>query len=647
MLFSGDTLFPGGPGNTELRGRRLRHDHRARSTDGCSPLAGRHDRPARPRRRHDHRHRAPAPRGVGRSRLVTCRPRRATDRSADDRPTTTRRYHTADLAAHPDPRPQHRRPRHGSRRPSASAATSRRRHRPDPPDRRTSAGSARGCCGGPDRPDRQGRRPLHRGARRRPHRPASASAWSRTAPATAPGPMRGRPPVDRTAGIDLTRVTTAAPGRRLPARSTWLAYPLGIDTASAVHSTDVTTPHSSRSTTCRSSADDAPILKGVDLTVPRRRGPRPHGPQRLGQVHAGQHAARQPRVRGHHRRRSCFKGDDITDWSTDVRGKAGMFLAFQYPQEIPGVSVINFLRQALSARKGIDLSVLELRVGDHGVDGALDMDPTFADRYLNEGFSGGEKKRNEILQMAILEPELAILDETDSGLDIDALQGRGPGSAGGPQGPTRPRRAGHHPLPAAARPPRSPTSCTSSSTAASSTRRHGAGRTTRARGLRGIPVTDHRSALDVAGHQGRLPDPRSRDRRQPPRLPRLGHHVAEAAVGARRDDRLLRDHQRQRAPRRLPDRRRGHRGAWRRPGPRWPTSSAPPTAARSCSPRTPPRRSTSWPRHGAAPTSDAGDVVVLTEIEHHANIVPWHMLAAETGHRAALDPGSTTTVSST
>ncbi len=117
-----------------------------------------------------------------------------------------------------------------------------------------------------------------------------------------------------------------------------------------------------------------------------------------------------------------FKGDDITDWDTEIRGKAGIFLAFQYPQQVQGVSVINFLRQALSARKGIDLSVLELRLAIMEWMERLDMDPSFADRYLNEGFSGGEKKRNEILQMAILEPEMAILDETDSGLDIDALK---------------------------------------------------------------------------------------------------------------------------------------------------------------------------------------------------------------------------------
>ena len=116
-----------------------------------------------------------------------------------------------------------------------------------------------------------------------------------------------------------------------------------------------------------------------------------------------------------------FRGEDITDWSTEMRGKSGIFLAFQYPHEVAGVSVINFLRQALSARKDIKMSVLELRLSIMEWLETLNMDSSFAERYLNEGFSGGEKKRNEILQMAILEPEIAILDETDSGLDIDAL----------------------------------------------------------------------------------------------------------------------------------------------------------------------------------------------------------------------------------
>jgi Fe-S cluster assembly ATP-binding protein len=165
----------------------------------------------------------------------------------------------------------------------------------------------------------------------------------------------------------------------------------------------------------------AEILRGVDLTVlpgevHALMGPNGSGKSTLANTLLGnpEYEVTSGRI--------WFAGDDITDWPTEVRAKAGMFLAFQYPQEIPGVSVLQFLRQALSARKGIDLSVLELRMSIMDWMKRLEMDPSFADRYLNEGFSGGEKKRNEILQMAILEPELAILDETDSGLDIDALR---------------------------------------------------------------------------------------------------------------------------------------------------------------------------------------------------------------------------------
>jgi len=171
----------------------------------------------------------------------------------------------------------------------------------------------------------------------------------------------------------------------------------------------------------RVAVEDTEILKGVDLTVMPGEvhalmGPNGSGKSTLAntllahpdyQVTAG---------------KLLFKGQDITDWSTDVRGKSGMFLAFQYPEEIPGVSVVQFLRQALSARKGVDLSILELRLAIMEWMGRLGIDPSFGDRYLNEGFSGGEKKRNEVLQMAILEPEFAVLDETDSGLDIDALK---------------------------------------------------------------------------------------------------------------------------------------------------------------------------------------------------------------------------------
>ncbi len=170
-----------------------------------------------------------------------------------------------------------------------------------------------------------------------------------------------------------------------------------------------------------STLDGNEILRGVDLTVHPGEvhalmGPNGSGKSTLANALMGspEYVVTSGRV--------LFRGEDITTWGVDVRGKAGIFLAFQYPQAIQGVSVLNFLRQALSARKGIDLSILELRLSIMEWMERLHMDPKFADRYLNDGFSGGEKKRNEVLQMAILEPEMAILDETDSGLDIDALR---------------------------------------------------------------------------------------------------------------------------------------------------------------------------------------------------------------------------------
>jgi Fe-S cluster assembly ATP-binding protein len=169
------------------------------------------------------------------------------------------------------------------------------------------------------------------------------------------------------------------------------------------------------------SAEGNPILRGLDLVVNEGEihaimGPNGSGKTTLANALLGSPAYQVTAGR------VLFKGEDVTEWPPDVRGKAGLFLGFQYPEEIPGVPVVQFLRQALSARKGVDLSMLELRLSIMEWMQRLGMDPSFGDRYLNEGFSGGEKKRNEILQMAILEPEMAILDETDSGLDIDALR---------------------------------------------------------------------------------------------------------------------------------------------------------------------------------------------------------------------------------
>jgi Fe-S cluster assembly ATP-binding protein len=130
-----------------------------------------------------------------------------------------------------------------------------------------------------------------------------------------------------------------------------------------------------------------------------------------------------------------FEGEDVLELEPDERAKMGMFLAFQYPSEVPGVSVANFLRTAVNSVREQELSPMEMYKLLQEKMAVMRMDPKFAERYLNEGFSGGEKKRNEILQMLMLEPRLAILDETDSGLDIDALQvvARGVNEMRGPE----------------------------------------------------------------------------------------------------------------------------------------------------------------------------------------------------------------------
>ena len=163
------------------------------------------------------------------------------------------------------------------------------------------------------------------------------------------------------------------------------------------------------------------ILRGVDLVVNPGEvhalmGPNGSGKSTLANA-----------IMGHPRYevtagKILFKGEDLGGMTPDARARAGLFLAFQYPIGIPGVVMGNFLRASLKARRGEDVPVREFRkLLDETMD-LLKVDQSFVRRYVNEGFSGGEKKRAEVLQMALLRPEMAILDETDSGLDIDALK---------------------------------------------------------------------------------------------------------------------------------------------------------------------------------------------------------------------------------
>jgi len=167
--------------------------------------------------------------------------------------------------------------------------------------------------------------------------------------------------------------------------------------------------------------EEREILRGVDLDISRGEihalmGPNGSGKSTLASTLMGHpsYEITQGTI--------TFKGEDITEAEPHERAHAGLFLAFQYPVSIPGVSVANFLRMAINAKREEPIQVKEFRTDlQHAIE-LLDVDRSFTSRHLNDGFSGGEKKRAEILQMAMLQPDVAILDETDSGLDIDALR---------------------------------------------------------------------------------------------------------------------------------------------------------------------------------------------------------------------------------
>ncbi len=173
----------------------------------------------------------------------------------------------------------------------------------------------------------------------------------------------------------------------------------------------------------RVAEDDLEILNGLDLEIGKGEihaimGPNGSGKSTLAKVIAGHpgYEATSGRI--------VFRGEDLLELEADERSRAGVFLAFQYPVEIPGVSIANFLRTAVQAHlpEGEELDIFDFSDMLTERMAMLDMDPSFAERHVNDGFSGGEKKRHEILQMAMLKPKLAVMDETDSGLDIDALK---------------------------------------------------------------------------------------------------------------------------------------------------------------------------------------------------------------------------------
>ena len=167
--------------------------------------------------------------------------------------------------------------------------------------------------------------------------------------------------------------------------------------------------------------EDTEILHGIDLEINRGETHVLMGPNGAGKSTLGYALMGSPRYQLTNGQ-IWFKGQDITEESTDKRAKAGLFLSFQNPLEVPGITLGNFLRNALEQRTGQRIRPWEFRKELKKAMDVLQMDHSYADRDLNVGFSGGEKKKAEILQLLMLKPDLAILDETDSGLDVDAVR---------------------------------------------------------------------------------------------------------------------------------------------------------------------------------------------------------------------------------
>jgi Fe-S cluster assembly ATP-binding protein len=166
---------------------------------------------------------------------------------------------------------------------------------------------------------------------------------------------------------------------------------------------------------------EIPILKGVNLTVNSGETHAVMGPNGSGKSTLSYAIAGHPKYQVTSGS-ITLDGQSVLDMSVDERARAGLFLAMQYPVEVPGVSMSNFLRSAATAVRGEPPKLRHWVKEVKAAMGDLDIDPAFAERSVNEGFSGGEKKRHEILQLGLLKPKIAILDETDSGLDVDALR---------------------------------------------------------------------------------------------------------------------------------------------------------------------------------------------------------------------------------